>query len=174
MRKSMVILVAACIFLALFTAPATASDVNGAWYMGGPLNAGQACRIEQKGDALTFINERGDRSPGHVKDGNAVIATGWGNLQGTLAEESTRINWANGTWWSRFPLLQGTWTIGGRPCRIEQKGRELTFINERGERAAGHFKDASTVVATGWGTLQGSLAEGNRRINWANNTSWSR
>ena len=174
MRKSVIITVVALIFLAMFNVPATASDVNGAWYMGGPMNTGQACRIEQKGDALTFINERGERSAGYFKDGGTVVATGWGNLHGSLVEEATRINWANNTWWTRFPSLQGTWIIGGRSCRIEQKGRDLTFINERGERAAGQFKDGSTVVATGWGNLQGSLAESNRRINWANNTSWSR
>ena len=173
MRKSVIIPAVAWIFLALFNVPATASDMNGAWYMGGPMNAGQACRIEQKGDALTFINERGDRSNGHFKDGSTIVATGWGNLHGALIEEATRINWANNTWWTRFPPLQGAWIIGGRSCRIEQKGRDLTFINERGERAAGQFKDGGTVVATGWSNLQGSLVEGNRRINWANNASWS-
>jgi hypothetical protein len=174
MRKSVIILAVAWIGSALFGVPATASDVNGAWYMGGPMNAGQACGIEQKGDVLTFINERGDRSVGHFKDGGTVVATGWSNLQGTLAEGSTRINWSNGTWWTRFPALQGIWKISGKSCQVIQNGRELTFINERGERAAGHFKDGGTVVATGWGGLQGTLADGNRRINWANNTSWSR
>lgn len=155
-------------------APAQEPDINGAWYMGGPMNAGQVCRIEQQGMDLTFINEHGNRAAGHFRDTNTVVASGWGNLQGTLADNGTRINWANNTWWTRFPMLQGTWTIAGKTCKIEQKGRELTFINERGERSAGHFRDGITVVASGWGNLQGTLVDNNKRINWANNTAWVR
>ncbi len=39
MIKSVIIPEVALIFLALFNVPATAADVNGAWYMGGPMNA---------------------------------------------------------------------------------------------------------------------------------------
>ena len=63
---------------------------------------GQACQIIQDGDALTFINERGDQSKGHFKSKTQVIATDWENgLVGTLANEGNRINWRNRTVWIR-------------------------------------------------------------------------
>ena len=69
---------------------------------GGWQYDGQACQIIQDGDALTFINERGDQSKGHFKSKTQVIATDWENgLVGILVNKGNRINWRNNTVWTR-------------------------------------------------------------------------
>lgn len=77
-------------------------DLSGAWtgYWPGPKNVGQ-CQVLQTGGALTFINEGGLRSRGTFSDRATVVATDWGGLKGTLTDGGKRINWANGTWWTR-------------------------------------------------------------------------
>jgi hypothetical protein len=48
-----------------------------------------------------LINEVGSSSAGYIEDPNHVVATGWGNLVGTLVATPSgiQINWANGTAW---------------------------------------------------------------------------
>ena len=75
--------------------------------------------------------------------------------------------------------LGGTWYMGGpgnvgMPCKIIQVENELTFINERGDRSAGHFNTDGTVLATTWSNLKGVLTDTNNRIKWANQTWWYR
>ena len=55
------------------------------------------------GNTLTFINEFGGISAGYIQDSSHVVATGWGNLVGTLVPtaQGVRINWANGTAWDQ-------------------------------------------------------------------------
>ena len=63
---------------------------------------GQACQIVQDGEALMFINERGDKSKGHFQGKTQVIATDWEHgLVGSLADSGNRINWGNETVWIR-------------------------------------------------------------------------
>ena len=67
---------------------------------------GLATQIQQPGGggALTFINERGDASAGDIQDSSDVVATGWGNLVGTLVattDGDVQIDWANVTTWKR-------------------------------------------------------------------------
>jgi hypothetical protein len=76
-------------------------DLSGTWYMGGPINVGQSCKISQEGSTLTFTNENGSPSPGNFVDSKTVEATGWNGLRGTLSSENKRIDWANGSWWTR-------------------------------------------------------------------------
>jgi hypothetical protein len=81
-----------------------AANISGAWYSVNPgINRRGNASIEQSGDKLVFINEVGDRSSGHFAPGqtNVVIASDWGNLQGTLVNNGTRINWANDTYWTK-------------------------------------------------------------------------
>jgi hypothetical protein len=74
--------------------------VAGDWKMGGPYNIGLPCLILQSDNYLTFVNEKGDRSRGVLKNRSEVIALDWeGGLPGTLTNNSRRINWKNGTWW---------------------------------------------------------------------------
>src|SRR6185436_2263038 len=75
-------------------------ELGGEWKMGGPYNQGKPCKIVQRGDVLTFVNENGDESSGTFKDRAKVEVKDWeGGLEGVLADGATRINWKNGTWW---------------------------------------------------------------------------
>jgi hypothetical protein len=138
----------------------------------------QAVQITQDGNSLTFINENGQSSPGYIADVNHVVATGWGNLVGTLTPtfEGWRINWANGTTWDMLRLT-GPWFINGsQPTQVVQpgNGNTLTFINENAVTSAGSIQDNSHVVATGWGNLVGTLVPTalGAQITWSNGTAW--
>jgi len=92
--------------LALTTLLILAASCNGTphlegnWEMGGPYNTGKPCHIFQDGDALVFVNERGDKSKGVFQDKTTVVATDWEEgLTGILTDGEKRINWKNGTWW---------------------------------------------------------------------------
>jgi hypothetical protein len=116
-----------------------------------------------------------------ITDATHVVATGWGNLVGTITAtfEGFRINWANGTAWD-MPRLAGTWFINGsQTTQVVQpsNGTALTFINENGQSSPGSIQDTTHVVATGWGNLVGTLvaiAGGQIEINWANGTAWAK
>lgn len=70
--------------------------------MGGPYNIGMPCLILQADNYLTFVNEKGDKCRGVLKNQTEVIALDWeGGLTGVLTNHATRINWRNGTWWVR-------------------------------------------------------------------------
>ena len=76
----------------------------------GFINGNQGVQITQSGTSLTFTNERGDTSPGYLADATHVVATGWGDLVGTVSAtfDGFRISWANGTAWD-FLRLAGAW-----------------------------------------------------------------
>ena len=141
---------------------------------------GLPTQIQQAGSALTFTNERGQKSAGYVKSPSLVVATGWGNLTGFVSGNADQytITWANNTIWQegpgQVPNLVGAWNINGLPTQVQQSGPVLTFTNERGQSSAGYFKSPSLVVATGWGNLTGfvSGSAGQYTITWANNTVW--
>src|SRR5262249_30233358 len=102
----------------------------------------QSVQIQQNGTGLTFINEHGASSPGYIADADHVVATGWGNLVGTLSAtfDGFQINWANGTIWN-VPRLAGQGVIGNRGVQIIQAGNNLTFTNENGNSSAGYLTD---------------------------------
>lgn len=82
--------------------PAETIDIEGTWYMAGPINAGMPCQIVREGDALTIFNENGQQSSGRFIDSHTIEATDWeGGLRGTLSGDGSRIDWANGSWWVR-------------------------------------------------------------------------
>jgi DNA-directed RNA polymerase subunit RPC12/RpoP len=62
---------------------------------------GQPCQIKQKGQHLTFINERGEKSEGSFKTETTVVATDWSGLIGNLSKDKKIIRWRNGTVWMR-------------------------------------------------------------------------
>jgi hypothetical protein len=76
-------------------------------------------QVSQNGSSLTFTNEKGNMSAGMITDATHVVATGWGNLVGTLTPtfEGYRINWANSSAWD-MPRLAGTWSINGQSTQI--------------------------------------------------------
>ncbi len=73
--------------------------IAGTWYYAGKQSS--PASISQSGTTLTFTNENGLVSTGSFQDSNTVIATGWSNLLGNLNSTLDRIDWANGTYWTR-------------------------------------------------------------------------
>jgi hypothetical protein len=147
-------------------AEAPAGDIGGDY-----LYRGSATRVVQDGSSLTFVNEHGGSSVGHFLSSTQVVATGWGNLVGTISGDD--IVWANGAIWTRgsLPSIGGDYVLNGGLARIVQSGVSLTFINEHGNSVAGRFLDATRVEATGWGNLIGTI-DGNDIV-WANGTRWA-
>ena len=138
----------------------------------------QGVQVDQDGNDLTFINENGGTSPGYVQDLVHVVATGWGDLVGTVVAtfQGFEIDWANGSVWA-MPRLGGNWYGAGRCTQVVQvgDGTALTFVNESGATSAGYVEDSTHVVATGWGDLVGTLVEsstGGDQIDWSNGSVW--
>lgn len=68
--------------------------------------------------------------------------------------------------------ISGTWYNANQPTSIQQSGNELIFTNEDGQSVTGRFTSGTQVVADQWGGLTGTIA--GDRINWANNSVWTR
>lgn len=159
------------------------ASLAGTWYREG--NRTLPAFVDQNGGALVFTNERGEKSAGHFESTYVVVADSWqGGLKGRLSADRTRIDWANGSSWSRgnapaaYPTLHGTWYREGNrtlPAFVDQNGGALVFTNERGEKSAGHFESFYVVVAESWqGGLRGRLDQKLNRINWDNGSTWQR
>jgi hypothetical protein len=75
-------------------------NLQGTWYRSG--NHSQACSIQQNRKNLTFTNESGQSAQGQFLGPKHVTANWNGQtINGTLVNNAGRINWDNGTWWSR-------------------------------------------------------------------------
>jgi hypothetical protein len=86
-----------------------------------------------------------------------------------------------GVWYCYFPQFG----VKDARCQIIQNGDDLIFINERGEKSKGVFKDDNSVIATDVengliGNLSGKVTNPSTfkgeftRINWANGSYWIR
>lgn len=75
-------------------------NLQGTWYRDG--NRSYACSINQRGNNLTFTNEQGVTAHGKFL-GNKNVTANWNGqtINGTLVKNGGRINWDNGTMWSR-------------------------------------------------------------------------
>ncbi|MGC4075103.1 MAG: hypothetical protein QM760_21900 [Nibricoccus sp.] len=75
----------------------THASMLGDWsYEGSP------CSIAGSDQNLILVNDYGSETPGHLDTYNrSVIAFDWGGLVGTVNNDFTRINWANGSVWTR-------------------------------------------------------------------------
>ena len=75
-------------------------SVDGTWYQSG--NRSKACYIRQRGGNLSLTNEAGDKASGSFDDKRHITTT-WGGTQigGTLSQRGDRIDWDNGTYWTR-------------------------------------------------------------------------
>jgi hypothetical protein len=146
----------------------------GTWFFNGT----RSTQVAQpgNGNTLTFINESGDTSAGYVQDSSHVVATGWGNLVGTLVPTAlgAEIDWSNGTSWHELEVA-GPWSFNGQPTAIYQGSQGLTLINERGDISLGYVASDDEIIATGWGNLVGIVVttDTGRQIRWANGTTWS-
>jgi hypothetical protein len=76
-------------------------NLTGTWYAQG--NRAQSCSIRQRGSSLQLSNESGDHASGQIS-GKRQLTTTWdGNsIVGTVTPDGNRINWDNGTFWTRI------------------------------------------------------------------------
>lgn len=78
--------------------------------------------------------------------------------------------------------LAGDWIVGGsyatviqgEHATIEQDGDVLTFTNEYGESSKGRFVDPGTVEAIDWGGMKGRIIQNGTRLEWANDSFWTK
>jgi len=149
----------------------TNPDISGSYNFNG-----MPTSVAQNGNLLTFTNENGGTSSGTFLDSTHVVATNWGNLEGTLTNGD--IVWSNGSIWFKdvsppppitFPDIAGDYTFNGQPTHVAQSASLLTFTNEHGGSTPGTFLSSTQVEATAWG-LVGNLVNGN--IVWSNGSTW--
>jgi hypothetical protein len=76
-------------------------NLTGTWYAQG--NRSQSCNIRQRGNNLQLSNEQGSNASGQM-NGKRTLTTNWNgtNIGGTVTANGNRINWDNGTYWTRF------------------------------------------------------------------------
>ena len=76
------------------------ATLDGTWYAGG--DPGRACSIVQQYGALNFVNESGVTAAGNFDGPSHIVAVWQGKtIGGTISRDGKRINWDNGTFWSR-------------------------------------------------------------------------
>lgn len=78
------------------------ANLSGSWICKAKCPAGgegKTASIAHNGEALTFTNEGGQSSAGRFTGSKSVVARGWGNLTGTIANDGKELRWANGTIW---------------------------------------------------------------------------
>ncbi len=76
-------------------------NLTGTWYAQG--NRSNSCSIRQRGNNLQLSNESGANASGQITE-KRQLTTNWNgtNIGGTVAANGNRINWDNGTYWTRF------------------------------------------------------------------------
>lgn len=128
-------------------------------------------RILQAGQALTFINEKGERSGGRFLNATQIVATDWKDIVGTI--DGNRITWSNGTTWvGDYPDLSGIYsTERKRRVSVRQRGKSLKFDRGRRSVTAGVILSSRTVRAFGEDRLIGVLFRDG--IRWQNGATWT-
>ena len=76
-------------------------NLTGTWYAQG--DRSQSCSIRQRGNNLQLSNQSGDQASGQM-NGKRTLTTSWNGttIGGTVSTNGNRINWDNGTYWTRF------------------------------------------------------------------------
>lgn len=83
----------------------TLPNISGTWYAFG--DSSKRCSISQSGLSVTVTNERGNTGRGNfVQNNPSRIDTQWGpfgggQIFGTISSDLRRIDWSNGTYWTR-------------------------------------------------------------------------
>lgn len=80
-------------------------DLQGTWYVNGARN--QRGQIVSSRRGLQAVNERGHASRLEVARNGTVRALDWHGLRGSVRRD--RIEWANGTTWTRAPSSRSLW-----------------------------------------------------------------
>ncbi len=83
-------------------APKTIPPLMGAWCRTGDPKK-RTSITQSGGNTLTVTNEFGNSSQGRFWDATTVVATDWeSGLCGRISSDGSRIDWANGTSWSKL------------------------------------------------------------------------
>jgi len=137
---------------------------------------------------LTLKVTEANASIGVYQDANTIFAPGWQFITGTLSPGGERIDWSNGTYWSRCNIpkahahsrlkLAGIWYAVGlhsEVCSIRQHGSALQLDNGHGASASGSV-DAEGRLTTDWkgNRIVGLVSADGNRIDWDNGTWWVR
>jgi hypothetical protein len=74
--------------------------IEGTWYRSG--NRSQRCTIRRRGDTYTLTNEASATATGSW-DSRRQLTTNWSGtiISGIVTSGGNRINWNNGTYWTR-------------------------------------------------------------------------
>jgi hypothetical protein len=74
--------------------------IEGTWYRSG--NRSQRCSIRRRGDTYTLTNEASARATGSWNS-RRQLTTNWSGtiITGVVTSGGNRINWDNGTFWTR-------------------------------------------------------------------------
>ena len=121
----------------------TLPNISGTWYANG--NTSKRCSISQSGTSVTLTNEQGRTASGHfVNPGE--IDTNWGyfggsNIRGTISNDLRRIDWSNGTYWTR--------ESAPKPAPTPNPYRSLQFATSGLTPTR-----APIVVLDGWGAVK--------------------
>lgn len=96
-------------FWARCTPPSVGHRLNltGTWFAQG--DRSQSCSIHQRGNDLQLSNESGGTASGQIT-GKRQLSTNWAGttIAGTVTANGNRINWDNGTYWTRYRLYGKT------------------------------------------------------------------
>jgi hypothetical protein len=81
----------------------TLPDISGRWHANG--NSGAVCHITQSGTSVSLVNQNGVRATGNF-DSPSTLSTDWGvfnggRITGTISGNLRKINWSNGSYWTR-------------------------------------------------------------------------
>jgi hypothetical protein len=71
--------------------------------------------------------------------------------------------------------LSGQWFHDGKPTsiRVDSDGRNLTIINEHGQRSSGYANSPYELEIPSL-RIKGRVGDGGRRISWNNGATWTR
>lgn len=147
------------------------------------------CKVAQNKAFLDFTDEQGKISKGIFwsymgNEAFSVKALDWPNYWATLEDDYKTIRWAHGVKWVKTEKLDvanlaGPWQVENDPtkkCFIKQTGENLQVTDENGKISSGHFENYTTVVVDllyGTNNLSGRYDGFTRRLEWANNITWT-
>ena len=162
------------------------ASFTGTWC--GQGNPANPATITDSTAFLTLKVTDVNASIGVYQDANTIFAPGWQFITGKLSPDSKRIDWSNGTFWTRCNIpkarahprlkLAGTWHADGilsEVCSIRQHGSALQLDNGHGAAASGSV-DAQGRLTTDWkgNRIVGAVSADGNRIDWDNGTWWVR
>jgi hypothetical protein len=145
-RAFFMALIAGLVYLVVASDPVRAGtlpDITGTWHAQG--DAAKRCEISQSGDSVTLRNEQGRTATGRFTD-PSTLDTDWGyfggrHIKGVISSDLRRINWSNGTYWTRASSPQ--------PTPTPNPYRGLTFATASLAHTSGPI-----AIVDAWGAVK--------------------